>query len=227
MKNHLFSTGNKRLPEASPSDPVWGIGLRADSPRANDPRQCRGKKMLVEALSAVREAIHESEAGSAQPASSRRFCALTGNAGIHEISSAPQPCPLSAACACQGPPSEFSSYFSDAPADQSREALAIASGIGPGLTLSEHGTCLVGGTVTLHDVSFTTKIAIHSGGGTIAPCRCVALLDTGSLQTFMRCDVLDRMLLVGAASAACERPCSPRLWGRLGESAPLPRLASA
>ena len=27
MKHHLLSTGNKRLAEASPLDPVWGIGL--------------------------------------------------------------------------------------------------------------------------------------------------------------------------------------------------------
>ena len=55
----------------------------------------------------------------------------------------------------------------------------------------------------------------------MAPYSCVALLDTGSPQTFIRGDVLDRMLLVGAASAACERPCNPRSWGGFGESAPL------
>ena len=64
--------------------------------------------------------------------------------------------------------------------------------------------------MTLDDVSFTTKVAINSGGDAIAPYRYVALLDTGSPQTFIRRDVLDRMLLVGAASAACERPCRPR-----------------
>ena len=51
--------------------------------------------------------------------------------------------------------------------------------------------------MTLDDVSFT-KIAMHSGGDTITPYRCVALLDTGSPQTFIRRDVLDRMLLMGA-----------------------------
>ena len=49
MKHHLLSTGNKRLAEASPLDPVWGIGLRADDPRAKDPRQWMGKKLLGEA----------------------------------------------------------------------------------------------------------------------------------------------------------------------------------
>ena len=85
----------------------------------------------------------------------------------------------------------------------------MASGVGPGLALSEHGPCLVGGAVTLDYVSFTIKTVIHIRGDAIAPYRCVALLDTGSPQTFIRRDVLDRMSLVGAASAACERPCSP------------------
>ena len=44
--------------------------------------------------------------------------------------------------------------------------------------------------------------------------------DTGSPQTLIRRDVLDRMLSVGAASSACERPSSPRSWGGFGESAP-------
>ena len=181
----------------------------------------RGKNLLGEALSDVREAIRERETGLAHPASSRRFRTPTGNVGIHEISSAPQSCSLTVASVCQGPLSEFSTYFSDAPDDQSQERLEIASGVGPGLELSEHGPCLVGGTVTLDDVSFTSKIAIHSGGDAMAPYRCAALLDTGSPQTFIRRDVLSRMLLVGTASAACEGPCSPRSWGGFGESAPL------
>ena len=46
MEHHLLSTDNKRLAEASPLDPVWGTGLRADDPRANDPRQCRENKIF-------------------------------------------------------------------------------------------------------------------------------------------------------------------------------------
>ena len=42
MKHLLLSTDNKRFAEASPLDPVWGIGIRADDPRANDPRLWRG-----------------------------------------------------------------------------------------------------------------------------------------------------------------------------------------
>ena len=75
--------------------------------------------------------------------------------------------------------------------------------------------------MTLDDVSFTTEIAIQSGGDAIAPYGCAAPLDIGSPQTFIRRDVLDRMLLVGAASSACERPSIPRSWGDFDESAPL------
>ena len=75
MKHHLLSTGNKRLTEASPLDPVWSIGLRADDPRANDPRQWRGKNFLFEAL----EEIRDSETGLAHPASAGRFRTPTGN----------------------------------------------------------------------------------------------------------------------------------------------------
>ena len=69
--------------------------------------------------------------------------------------------------------------------------------------LSEHGPCLGGGTVTLDDVLFTTKIPIHIGGDAITPERCVALLDTSSAQSFIRRDESGRMFLVGAVPTAC------------------------
>ena len=63
MKHHLLSTGNKRLAGASALDRVWGICLRPADPRANGPRQWRGKNLLGEALSAVREAVREARPG--------------------------------------------------------------------------------------------------------------------------------------------------------------------
>ena len=51
------------MAEARPLDLVLGIGLRADDPRANDPRQWRGNSLLGEAISAVREAIREVRPG--------------------------------------------------------------------------------------------------------------------------------------------------------------------
>ena len=46
---------------------MWGIGLRADDPRANDPRQWRETNLLGEALSAVLDAIRESGLGRHTP----------------------------------------------------------------------------------------------------------------------------------------------------------------
>ena len=102
-KHHLLSTGNKRLAKASPLDPMWDIGLRADDPRAKGPHQWRGKILLGEALSAVREEIRDTKTGLANPASAGRFRTPTESVGINEISSASQSCSLTAASACQGP----------------------------------------------------------------------------------------------------------------------------
>ena len=212
MKQHLLCTGTKLLAEASPFYPVWGIGLRADNPEAQDPSRWRGKKLLGKALFAVRDALPASEAGLAHPASSHHFFTPTTPDRIHEISPAP-PRPLAVAHACLGPPLELSTCFSDAPADHSPEVWAVAPSVDPSLPLPEHGPCLVGGTITLDDASCTTKVAIHSGAGVLAPFGWVALLDTGSPQTFIRGDVLGRMLSVGAACIACEQKCTPRSWG--------------
>ena len=159
---------------------MLGVGLRVDDPRANDPRQWRGNNFVGKALSAARDPIRDSETESSHPASSRRFRNPTGNAGNNEILSAPQSCSLTAASICHGPLSTFSTNVSDAPADQSHEGLERASGVGPSLAQSKHGPCLVRGIVTIDDVSFSIKIALHSGGDAITPYRCVALLDTGT-----------------------------------------------
>ena len=75
--------------------------------------------------------------------------------------------------------------------------------------------------MTLDDVSFTAKTATYSGGNAIGLHRCAAFFDTDSPQNFIRRDVLDRMLSVGTAWSACERPSNTRYWGGFGASAPL------
>ena len=93
--------------------------------------------MFEKTLSNVLDAIRTNEAGLANPASSRQFCTPISPDGIREISPAP-PRPMALARACPGPPSEFSTCFSDAPADNSAEVLAVAPGVDPSVALSEH-----------------------------------------------------------------------------------------
>ncbi|MES2644870.1 MAG: NADAR family protein [Myxococcota bacterium] len=54
LRAYLLATGDAVLVEASPSDTIWGIGLGASSPRAQDPNQWRGLNLLGFALMAAR-----------------------------------------------------------------------------------------------------------------------------------------------------------------------------
>ncbi|MEH1101598.1 NADAR family protein [Micromonospora sp. CPCC 205561] len=57
LRAFLLATGDRVLVEASPVDPVWGIGLAADDPRAGDPASWRGENLLGFALMAARDAL--------------------------------------------------------------------------------------------------------------------------------------------------------------------------
>ena len=57
LRAFLLATGDRVLAEASPVDPVWGIGLAADATAALDPTRWRGLNLLGFALMAVREAL--------------------------------------------------------------------------------------------------------------------------------------------------------------------------
>ena len=57
LRDYLVSTGDAVLVEASPSDRLWGIGLRAEDPRARDPGRWRGENLLGFALMQARAAL--------------------------------------------------------------------------------------------------------------------------------------------------------------------------
>ncbi|MEV7234552.1 NADAR family protein [Streptomyces sp. NPDC051020] len=54
LRAFLLNTGDRVLVEASPLDRIWGIGLAADDPRAEDPERWRGLNLLGFALMEAR-----------------------------------------------------------------------------------------------------------------------------------------------------------------------------
>lgn len=62
LKAFLLRTGDRVLVEASPVDRVWGIGLAADDPRAEDPSQWPGLNLLGFALMEVRATLRDATA---------------------------------------------------------------------------------------------------------------------------------------------------------------------
>ncbi|MFT2092325.1 NADAR family protein [Paraglaciecola sp. 2405UD69-4] len=57
LRDFLLDTGKKVLVEASPSDTIWGIGLKETDPRAQKPSTWLGQNLLGFALMQVREQL--------------------------------------------------------------------------------------------------------------------------------------------------------------------------
>lgn len=64
LRQRLLDTGQKTIVEASPKDPIWGIGLAASDPRAHDPAQWLGTNWLGIALMQVRQNIRQDHQAS-------------------------------------------------------------------------------------------------------------------------------------------------------------------
>jgi ribA/ribD-fused uncharacterized protein len=60
LHSFLVSTGDRVLVEASPVDPIWGIGLAEDDAAAQNPNLWKGLNLLGFALMDVREQLRES-----------------------------------------------------------------------------------------------------------------------------------------------------------------------
>ena len=160
MKYHLLSTGTNSLAEASPFDPVWGIGLRADDPEAVIPAGGEGKFARKSSLFGFATLFAAVRPGW-QP--KPRLSNSAPRPRLAEFMSFSQRrLTLGLWRACQGPPTEFSTCFSDTPADSSSGVSAVTLGVVPSLALPEYGPCFVDGIIALDDASFSTKIAVHS-----------------------------------------------------------------
>lgn len=57
LREKLLATGKKVLAEASPYDKIWGIGLKASNPDAENPDQWKGQNLLGQALMKVRDTL--------------------------------------------------------------------------------------------------------------------------------------------------------------------------
>jgi ribA/ribD-fused uncharacterized protein len=57
LKEFLQQTGERVIVEASPVDPVWGIGLAADDSKAENPLLWKGENLLGFALMEVRDRL--------------------------------------------------------------------------------------------------------------------------------------------------------------------------
>lgn len=57
LRTFLLNTGDRILVEASPVDPIWGIGLAADDPRATNPAKWKGLNLLGFALMETRDLL--------------------------------------------------------------------------------------------------------------------------------------------------------------------------
>lgn len=61
MGEFLKSTGERVIVEASPVDRIWGIGMAADDPHAENPRLWKGLNLLGFALMEVRDRLLKQE----------------------------------------------------------------------------------------------------------------------------------------------------------------------
>jgi len=59
MCDYLLNTHERVIVEASPRDQIWGIGLGASNPKAENPLQWRGQNLLGFALMEVRDRLKE------------------------------------------------------------------------------------------------------------------------------------------------------------------------
>jgi ribA/ribD-fused uncharacterized protein len=59
LREFLLGTKAHVLVEASPLDRIWGTGLAADDPGANDPKQWQGPNLLGFALMEARRQLQQ------------------------------------------------------------------------------------------------------------------------------------------------------------------------
>ena len=110
----------------------------------------------------------------------------------------------------------LSAFLDSAPDDHTPEVLLTNVTRGDQSLMSEQGPDLIGGVVTVDDVTFTTLPSLTSGASATSQFRCRALLDTGSPQSFIHQGVFEQMVATGAADESYVRSTTPRSWSGFG-----------
>ena len=126
LRQHLLSTGNRVLAEASPVDRLWGIGLDATHPDAGFPSRWTGRNLLGKTSMEVRRLLQDTPVDTAAHVSPPPPIAASfpfPSPSIYEVTSP----------GASSPPSAAAGLFSSplhAPCDHSAEVLHIVRGNG-------------------------------------------------------------------------------------------------
>eukprot|EP00752_Nemacystus_decipiens_P015617 g13940.t1 len=221
LRTFLLNTGDRLLAEASPSDKIWGIGLRADNSAAKHPHRWPGLNLLGHSLMTTRSLLRNAPT-LAVPDYSILPSAPNPDSSIHELvepSTEPSAFPVS-----EQSDDPARACFAAAPADHPADALHVAtvrpvdSSSAAQPYLAEFGPDLVGGTISIEDDSYTTKARIFSGATATSAMEVRTLLDSGSPCSFITASALKRLIASGSATKSCEVAGSPRNWGGFGAS---------
>ena len=176
----LLHTGERRLAEASPYDNIWGIGFRASDHRAFSPHTRRDSNPLGQTLEHVRTTLCENTPPSAgiplpdiapplnQPGDTVFEIDPTTRTRLNTVSITEY-----------SQNTILSVFLNSAPDDHTPEVLLTNVTRGDQSLMPEQGPDLIGGVVTMDDVTFTTSPSLSSGASTTSRFRCRALLDTG------------------------------------------------
>jgi len=73
LLTQLLATGNKTLVEASPRDTIWGVGMGVTNPKIYDRRNWRGKNLLGNILTRLRNELRTSSLTQAVPLASKNM----------------------------------------------------------------------------------------------------------------------------------------------------------
>ena len=202
MRLALTRTGDRRLAEASPHDNMWGIGLSACDPRASFPDSWCGQTLLGQALEHAREILRQDTTTSlCKPAPETPVPRDDIGDTVFEVDPVTH-LRLDTDTPSANTQTATPSAFTDSmPDDHAPEVLLAQDQRIDAPLIPEQGPDLIGGLVTMYEATFTTLLSFNSGVSTTSRFNYRALLDTGSLQSFI-------LLIKWSPRAPLTRPAS-------------------